>query len=261
MYTAEWTPEKGSGHLFRPDLLGIPSSSVIFGVSVYGQQRTPPHAHADSDEWFLVVKGKGDIETDGISNILTPGCIVYTPQYAWHAFQGIGGPFRILFGIYGWRSYIHPREDEAVGPVEGRNSIVLGLREARAEAENGKLSLTLLEPWNVLRNNCLGVNYCMYAPGTSVEAHVHDMLEQVTYVTSGTVEVRVGKEARTLSKDEAVYIPSDIVHSFENRSEEPVATVNGYYVSRELWKGNIETFLTEIDPHADPSQLKYPSEI
>ncbi|NIM45062.1 MAG: cupin domain-containing protein, partial [Nitrososphaeria archaeon] len=101
----------------------------------------------------------------------------------------------------------------AVRSVEGRNSIVLGLREARAEAKKGKLSLTLLEPTNVLRNNCLGVNYCMYAPGTSVEAHVHDMLEQVTYVTSGTVEVRVGEEACTLSKDEAVYIPSHTVHS------------------------------------------------
>lgn len=261
MYTSKWTPEKGSGHLFRPDLLGIPSSSVIFGVSVYGEQKTPPHAHADSDEWFLVVEGKGDIETDGVSSIVTPGCIVYTPQYAWHSFQGIGGPFRILFGIYGWRSYIHPRENEKVEPVEGRNSIVLSLREARAEAQDGKLSIKLLEPLNVRRNNCLGVNYCIYAPGTSVEAHTHDRLEQVTYVTSGTVDVQVGEEEGRLSKDEAVYIPLHLVHSLENHSGEPVATVNCYYACRRLWEGDIEAFLTEIDQNAEEAQLRYPSEI
>jgi len=261
MYTSKWTPEKGSGHLFRPDLLGIPSSSVIFGVSVYGEQKTPAHAHADSDEWFLVVEGKGDIETDGVSNIVTPGCIVYTPQYAWHAFQGIGGPFRILFGIYGWRSYIHPRENEKVEPVEGRNSIVLSLRDARAEAQHGKLSIALLEPLNVLRNNCLGVNYCMYAPGASVAAHAHDRLEQVTYVTSGMVDVQVGEEERRLSKDEAIYIPLHLVHSLENHGGEPVATVNCYYACRQLWEGNIEAFLTEIDQNAEEAQLRYPSEI
>ncbi|MDH5440670.1 MAG: cupin domain-containing protein [Candidatus Bathyarchaeota archaeon] len=261
MYTSKWTPEKGSGHLFRPDLLVIPSSSVIFGVSVYGEQKTPPHAHADSDEWFLVVEGKGDIETDGVSNIVTPGCIVYTPQYAWHAFQGIGGHFRILFGIYGWRSYIHPRENEKVEPVKGRKSMVLSLMEARAEAQHGKLSIALLEPRNVLRNNCLGVNYCMFAPGASVAAHAHDRLEQVTYVTSGTADVQVGEEERRLSKDEAIYIPLHLVHSLENHSGEPVATVNCYYACRRLWEGNIEAFLTEIDQNADSAQLRYPSEI
>jgi len=261
MYISKWTPEKGSPHLFRPDLLGIPTSSVIFGSAVYGEQKTPPHAHTDSDEWFLVVEGKGSIETDGISHILTPGYIVYTPQYAWHAFQGIGGPFRILFGIYGWRTYIHPGEHETVGPVRGRNSIVLSLREARAEAREGKLSLMLLEPRNVQRNNCLGVNYCVYAPGTSVEAHAHNAFEQVTYVTSGKVEVRVGEDVQTLSRDEAVYIPMRTAHSLGNKSGEPLATVNAYYIIRRLWKGSIETFLTEIDPRVDPLKLRYPSEI
>jgi len=261
MYLSKWTPETGSTHLFRPDLLGVPTSSVIFGVAVYGEQKTSPHAHPDSDEWFLVVEGKGNIETDGQTNILTPCCTVYTPPNVWHAFQGVNGPFRILYGIYSWRTYIHPKDDERVGPVPGRESIVLSLKEARTEAREGKVSFILLEPRNVRRINCLGVNYCMYAPGAMVEAHVHDDLEQVTYVISGTVEVRVKGEVQLLSKDEAFYVPMRAVHSIENKGDEPVATVNAYYVSRSLWNGDVESFLAEVDSNADPSHLRYPSEI
>jgi mannose-6-phosphate isomerase-like protein (cupin superfamily) len=264
MYVSKWTPEKGSCHLWgdRAPEGPIPTSSVIFGVGVR-EQKSPPHSHADADEWFMVVEGKGNIETDGQPNILTPGCIVYSPPYAWHAFQGIGGPFRYLYGIGYPRTYIRG-EQETVGPVEGRNSIVLSLREARAEASGGKLSLTLLEPRNVCRNNCLGVNYSIYAPGTSVETHTHETLEQVIYVTSGTARIRVREEVCVLSKDEAVYIPLHTAHSLKNKSNEPLATVNAYYPSRNdyhLWKENIEAFITKIDPLADPSLLRYPSEL
>ncbi len=101
----------------------------------------------------------------------------------------------------------------------------------------------------------------MYAPGTGVEAHVHDALEQVTYVTSGTAEIGVGEEHQMLSKDEAVYIPAHAVHGLENRGNDPVAVLNAYYASSHLWKGSIETFLTELDPRTENSQLRYPSEI
>ncbi|MEM2906197.1 MAG: cupin domain-containing protein [Candidatus Bathyarchaeia archaeon] len=261
MFLSKWTPERGSGHLFRPDLLGIPTSSVIFGVAVYGEQKTSPHGHADSDEWFMVVDGVGNIETDGEPHVLSAGGIVYTPPYAWHAFQGRGGPFRILFGIYGWRTYIQPKESETVAPVEGRNSIVRTLRDARAEASGGKLSLTLLEPENVGRLNCLGVKYCIYAPGAAVQAHAHEGLEQVAYIASGTVQVRVGEERRSLSRDEAVYIPASTVHSLENWGRDPVAVVNAYYASRHLWNGSIEAFLTKLDPSVERARLRYPSEI
>jgi len=261
MHVSKWIPEKGSGHLFRPDILGIPMSSVIFGVAVYGEQKTPVHGHADSDEWFLVVDGVGNIETDGQPHVLSAGGIVYTPPYMWHSFQGHGGPFRILFGIYGWRTYTYPKEGEVVGYVEGRNAIVLSPQEARAKASRGKLSLTLLEPRNVGRANCLGVNYCLHAPNTVVEAHAHDVLEQVTYVASGRVRISVGEEQQMLSKDEAVYVPARAVHRFENGGNDPVAVVNAYYASRVLWKGNVETFLTKLDPRTKLSQIRYPSEI
>jgi len=261
MYIAEWSKEKGSVHLFRPDLLNVPSSSVILGVAVYGEDKTLPHAHADSDEWFLVVEGKGNVETDGQPNILTTGGTVYTPPYMWHSFQGLEGSFRILYGIYSWRTYTRPGECEAIVPVQGRKPLILSLKEARAEASGGKLSLTLLEPWNVGRVNCLGVNYCLYAPGTVVKAHAHEALEQVTYVASGRLKMGVEEEQKVLSKDNAVYVPVDAVHSLENAGDEPVAVVNAYYVSKHLWLGSVEPFFTKTNPCTEPSRLRYPSEI
>ena len=37
---------------------------------MFGEKKTPAHAHTDSDEWFIVMEGKGDIETDGQTHIL-----------------------------------------------------------------------------------------------------------------------------------------------------------------------------------------------
>lgn len=153
------------------------------------------------------------------------------------------------------------RPGETVCAAEGRNSIAVRLSQTPTEAINCKLSSTLLEPATVGWNNCLGVNYCMYGPGAVCQGHRHESLEQVTYVCSGAAKVNVNMEERTLRKDEGVYVACQTVHGLENAGSEPLATVNAYYSLRGLWSGDVQTFLTKVDPMVERRQLRYPREI
>ncbi|MFO7792805.1 MAG: cupin domain-containing protein [Candidatus Saliniplasma sp.] len=53
-------------------------------------------------------------------------------------------------------------------------------------------------------------------PGGSMGYHKHDETEHVQYVLKGTIELLMDGEKYTVSKGDAVFIPSDVPHSYEN---------------------------------------------
>lgn len=56
-------------------------------------------------------------------------------------------------------------------------------------------------------------------PGAWMVFHKHDNSEHVQYFLKGEVELKMGDEEYTVKKDDAVYIPPNVPHSYENNGE------------------------------------------
>jgi quercetin dioxygenase-like cupin family protein len=59
----------------------------------------------------------------------------------------------------------------------------------------------------------------MFPPGSRHELHRHPNAEEVEYLVSGTGIAYVGDDAIELSAGEAVFVPRDAYHGFENTSD------------------------------------------
>jgi quercetin dioxygenase-like cupin family protein len=59
----------------------------------------------------------------------------------------------------------------------------------------------------------------MFPPGSRHEVHRHPNAEEVEYLISGTGIAYVGDDAIELSPGEAVFVPRDAYHGFENTSD------------------------------------------
>lgn len=60
----------------------------------------------------------------------------------------------------------------------------------------------------------------IFAPGARHELHRHPNAEEVEYIVSGRGTAYVGDDAVELSAGEAMFVPRDAYHGFENSSGE-----------------------------------------
>lgn len=66
--------------------------------------------------------------------------------------------------------------------------------------------------------------YCL-EPGQSQKVHVHDDIDKIYLVHSGSVTVQLGEESRRLSPGEAACALSGLAHGVKNDSAEPAVVV------------------------------------
>jgi len=59
-------------------------------------------------------------------------------------------------------------------------------------------------------------------PGGRIPAHKHPTIEHEQYVLRGSMRLGLGEEVREVSAGEAVFIPADLPHWYENPGQEPV---------------------------------------
>lgn len=59
-------------------------------------------------------------------------------------------------------------------------------------------------------------------PGNGHPFHRHPNMEEIIYVLSGKAEQWLEEESRILNKDEAVFIPENMVHATYNAGDEPL---------------------------------------
>jgi len=59
-------------------------------------QATQRHYHANTEEIYVVVEGRGEMEVDGERSPVQPGDVVLIPPGAWHQLRALDGPIRIL---------------------------------------------------------------------------------------------------------------------------------------------------------------------
>jgi quercetin dioxygenase-like cupin family protein len=59
-------------------------------------------------------------------------------------------------------------------------------------------------------------------PGNGHPFHRHPNMEEIIYVLSGQAEQWLEKEKKILKKNEAVFIPKDVIHATFNVGDEPL---------------------------------------
>jgi quercetin dioxygenase-like cupin family protein len=72
-------------------------------------------------------------------------------------------------------------------------------------------------------NTVFGVT--TFPPGAKHEIHRHPHVEEVEYIVSGSGIAYVGTDAVDLGPGEAVFVPRNAYHGFENSSDEEVVMV------------------------------------
>jgi mannose-6-phosphate isomerase-like protein (cupin superfamily) len=59
----------------------------------------------------------------------------------------------------------------------------------------------------------------------TIEPHEHEDIEEVYYVLRGQGEVRIGKEGRSVSEGDAIYLPPRKTHTLRNTGTYPLRFV------------------------------------
>jgi quercetin dioxygenase-like cupin family protein len=100
-----------------------------------------------------------------------------------------------------------------------------------------KLPGTDMLPGVVRRAVTLGhvmMTFFDFEPGSVVPEHSHPH-EQITYVTRGGIEFRLGDEKRVLRAGDGVCCPPNVVHS-ARVLDEPTSALDAWYPPREEYK-------------------------
>ncbi len=69
--------------------------------------------------------------------------------------------------------------------------------------------------------NCFMRKFTM-EPGAHMPHHEHDKTDHVQYILKGKMKVTLGDETKIAEKDDVLYIPSDVPHSYENPYDESI---------------------------------------
>jgi mannose-6-phosphate isomerase-like protein (cupin superfamily) len=89
---------------------------------------------------------------------------------------------------------------------------------------DGLTSYVLLQKGDV-SDDRLAITWVDVAPNSTQKPHSHDP-EQVYVIVKGNGRMRVGEEEQDVIEGDLIYIPSNMVHSLENRSNEVLTYIS-----------------------------------
>ncbi len=82
------------------ELLGLVTAPVcnqsLAEATLAPGQITDRHYHAESEEFYYVLEGDGEMEVDGERAQVGPGDAILIPPGAWHQIRAEGGSLRFL---------------------------------------------------------------------------------------------------------------------------------------------------------------------
>lgn len=105
-----------------------------------------------------------------------------------------------------------------------KNMRKVAAAEVRPLPGRGSDVRILLSPMNVGTTSGLLV-VARIEPGEFVREHYHPYSEELVYVQSGTMLVRLDDEPHTVEAGEAFVIPKNVRHRMENHGAEPISAV------------------------------------
>jgi quercetin dioxygenase-like cupin family protein len=85
---------------------------------------------------------------------------------------------------------------------------------------NGVRTIPLVGKWNA-EGNRVTTGMTMFAPGTSIPLHTHNV-EETVLVLEGEATAVVGDQEYQLVADDATWVPAGVPHGFANRGQGPM---------------------------------------
>jgi quercetin dioxygenase-like cupin family protein len=197
-----------------------------------------PHYHERHTDAFYVLEGELEF-TLGRETVLAPaGTAVIAPPGVVHAFTNASGDRVRFLNVHapdaGFVEYLRSliRGERAGfdsvdvdGPQEPGGGSVLGPGEGTTYAIGATTSL--FKATREATAGAFSLAEVTLAPGTSgPPPHSHRELLDSFYVLEGTLSVQVGEDEMDALAGAYAYIPPGVVHTFSNRSDEPVRFLN-----------------------------------
>ncbi|TKA11218.1 cupin domain-containing protein [Actinacidiphila oryziradicis] len=108
--------------------------------------------------------------------------------------------------------------------VEARRARVVGVGDVPSNRRRGADLRTLLSPATV-GTTCGFSGTVVLEPGEVITEHYHPYSEEYIHVVEGELRVDLGEQRRTVSADQAVFVPKNLRHRIFNDSTAPVRVV------------------------------------
>jgi len=107
--------------------------------------------------------------------------------------------------------------------MSGKDSVVLDSDDVESEkVERGeKIWIQRLITDDEGAGNCFMRKFTL-KPGASMPLHRHEDTDHVQYILNGKMKVKLGNKIEVAEKGDALYIPSGLLHSYENPYEETI---------------------------------------
>jgi quercetin dioxygenase-like cupin family protein len=214
-----------------------PELSLIEYDTGPGYTGATPHFHERHTDAFYILEGELEFTLGRETVRGGAGTAVIVPPGVVHAFTGTGGRARFL-NVHapdaGFADYIRaavrgePATFDSVGvdgPQEPGGGTVLGPGEGTA-FEVGTAT-SLFKATREATAGFFSLAEVTIQPGTSgPPPHSHRELLDSFYVLEGTLTVQVGDDELEAPPGSYACAPPGVVHTFANRSEEPVRFLN-----------------------------------
>jgi mannose-6-phosphate isomerase-like protein (cupin superfamily) len=197
-----------------------------------------PHYHERHTDAFYVLEGELEF-TFGRETVLAPaGTAVVAPPGVVHAFTKASGGRARFLNVHapdaGFADYIRAvvRGERTTfdsvdvhGPHEPGGGTVQGPGEGTMYAV-GLASSLFKATWEVTAGFFSLAELTVQPGATPPPSHFHRKLLDSFYILEGTLTVRVGDEEQEASPGTCACFPPGIVHTFANRTDEPVRALN-----------------------------------
>jgi quercetin dioxygenase-like cupin family protein len=214
-----------------------PELSLIEYATGPGYQGATPHFHERHTDAFVLLEGELDLTLGRETTRGGAGTVVVVPPGVVHAFAGIGAPARFL-NIHspdaGFVEFLRARtrgEDGAFdsvdvdGPQEPGGGTLLGPGEGTTYEVGTATSV--FKATRETAGGFFSLAEVAIQPGTSgPPPHSHRELLDSFYVLEGTLTVQVGDDEVEATPGAYACMPPGVVHTFANRSDEPVRFLN-----------------------------------
>ncbi len=107
--------------------------------------------------------------------------------------------------------------------MAGKESVVLDSEDVKFEkVERGEnIWIQRLITDDEGASNCFMRKFTLKS-GASMPLHKHEDTDHVQYVLNGKMKVKLGNKTKVVEKNDALYIPSSVSHSYENPYEETI---------------------------------------
>jgi mannose-6-phosphate isomerase-like protein (cupin superfamily) len=194
-------------------LLDWETGLIVAVRAPHGASGFERHVHRDADQLYFVLEGRMDLDLDGARHTLGPGTAAYIPAGTPHVNSYPHEGTELHLDVMApppprGRTMLEPAVPASAGPG---GAYVRGIDDAEAsEVIPGFFAQDLVN--RSLGSAHAAMRYARTQPtGPGTGWHIHDV-DQVYFITGGTLEVDVAGTHLTARRNDLVVLPAGVPH-------------------------------------------------